>query len=160
MMSFLRRAYARVRPRRKPGTDVEAAVPLVHLLEEAEPTPDMFERIEARLDSEPTRPRHMRRWIVLLSFLSGLGAGVLAVHLGQERQRIVARPTADAAWVPLGGVTLHGAGLRAFVRAKCHGHTHFLITMHGQSPSAPNDPTPPEVPLMAPEEKVLMECIF
>ena len=75
-------------------------------------------------------------------------------------QEIIARPGANAEWVPLGAVTLHGPALRAFVRGKCKGHTHFFITMHGQTRGAADDPASAEVPLMGAEEKILMECIF
>lgn len=156
MKILFRRAIALLRGTKTPDPKVESAAPLVCLLGEAEPAPDMFAHIEAQIDAERTPRKPAGRKLVLMSFVVGVCAGALAVWQGQERQRIVAKPTADAAWAPLGTVTLHGSELRAFVRDRCHGHTHFLITMHGQSP----DTTPDEIPLMDHEEKILMECIF
>ncbi|MEO1554868.1 MAG: hypothetical protein AAFS01_00435 [Pseudomonadota bacterium] len=160
MKSVIHRAYAALLRRKHSDPDVEAATPLVHLLDDAEPAPDMFARIEARIDAGSEQSALIRYRPVVVAFLLGLSAGALALHFGLDRQIIVARPTADAAWVPLGSVTLHGKGLRGFVRAKCHGHTHFFITMHGHSSTDSTNGQTNEVPLMARDEKILMECIF
>ncbi|MFL4470162.1 hypothetical protein ACERZ8_09865 [Tateyamaria armeniaca] len=160
MKSLIRRVHAMLQPSKTSGPDVEAATPLVHLLDEVEPAPDLFARIEARLDGEKaSRLPHVSK-VLFVSFTSGLAIGALVIWAGQDRQSIVARPTTDAAWVPLGAVTLHGAGLRAFVRAKCHGHTHFYITIHGQSGAGTTGHTGDDIPLMQDEEKIRMECIF
>lgn len=126
-------------------------------MDEAEPAPDLFLQIEARLDRPSLRRDGRRRWIGIAIFLLGLAVGVLCTHGALDRQEIVAQPSAQSDWVPLGSVTLHGPGLRGFVRAKCRGHTHFLITMHGHDPGATDAES---VPLMGAEEKILMECIF
>ena len=158
MKKLLHRLRAVLRPSRKLRPDVDAAAPLVHLLQAAAPAPDLLARIEAQSDG-PDRPRMdmRRRAVVTAAFIAGVAAGAAAMVAAQDRQEIMARPTADASWVPLGSVTLRGAGLRGFVRAKCDGHTHFLITMYGHAPA---DDHAEAVPLMAPDEKILMECIF
>ncbi|WP_299689838.1 hypothetical protein [uncultured Tateyamaria sp.] len=160
MKTLLRRARARLWRAKRPVSEVEAAAPLVHLLTEAEPSADLFAQIEARLDGAD-RPRPgVRMRVVVTAFGAGLCAGALVFLLMQSRQQIVARPNTDAAWMGLGSVTLHGAGLRAFVRTKCSGHTHFLITMHAQSIGAQAEPVRTEIPLMDENEKIRMECIF
>ncbi|MEM8654277.1 MAG: hypothetical protein AAGF36_05990 [Pseudomonadota bacterium] len=158
MKKFLYRLRAVLRSSPKVRPDLDAVAPLVHLLKDAEPEPDLLARIEGQIDG-PDRPRRdvRKAGIVIAAFAAGLVSGAAAMLAAQDRQEIVARPTADASWVPLGFVALRGAGLRGFVRAKCDGHTHFLITMHGH---APEDDHPEAVPLMAPDEKILMECIF
>ena len=140
--------------------------PLVHLVDEVEPDPDLFARIEAQLDADPPPPLPRsrplrRRWIAAVLCAAGVAGGLGALaYFGADRQQIVARPADDAAWVPLGAVTLHGPALRAFVRGKCDGHTHFFITMHGVR-AAPDGQIPHTgQALSAPQEKILMECIF
>ena len=155
MKKVLHRLRAALRSTRRGQPDVEGVTPLVHLLEDAQPDPNLFMQIEARLDAPPAPILH--RGHVVVALVAGLVIGGSAMFVVQDRQSIVARPQADASWVPLGSVTLHGSGLRGFVRAKCDGYTHFLITMHGHSPT--DDPTVAK-PLMDPEEKILMECIF
>ena len=160
MTPKLRRIWARLRPTSPKPPEVDAAVPLVHLLTEADPAPDMFARIEAQIDTMERPAAPLRRRMIVAAFVSGVCIGAMALWSVQSRQHIVARSHPSVDWVPLGAVTLHGVGLRAFVRAKCHGHTHFLITMHGQTiDSRPNSPVP-EIPLMDANEKILMECIF
>ncbi len=132
----------------------------MHLLQEAEPAPDMLALIEARIDGEPRISRRAPVGVVVFVFLCGLAMGGLAVVIGQDRQSIVARTSAGAPWVPLGTVTLHGSGLRGFVEAKCDGNTHFFITMHGRGVADEPDETPVDFPLMREDEKIRMECIF
>ncbi|WP_147114726.1 hypothetical protein [Tateyamaria sp. syn59] len=158
MKKLLHRLRAILRPARTSRPDVDAAAPLVHLLKDAEPAPDLLARIEAQID-QPDYPRKdlKKSGVIIAAFAAGLVAGAAVVFVAQDRQEIVARPSADASWVPLGSVTLRGAGLRGFVRAKCEGHTHFLITMHGHAPTDDHDEA---VPLMGADEKILMECIF
>ena len=160
MKTVFQRVFGAMYRGRHRDPDIEAAAPLMHLLDEAEPSPDMFARIEARIDAEQRRFAWPRRGVVALAFLCGLLMGGLVVFVGQDSQKIVARAAADAPWVPLGAVTLHGSGLRGFVRAKCHGHTHFLITMHGHTHPEHGSGPPAVIPLMEPQEKILMECIF
>lgn len=158
MKKLLHRLRATLRPSRTSRPDVDAAAPLVHLLKAADPAPDLLTRIEAQID-QPDRTRKDKRKnsVIIASFAAGLVTGAAVLFVAQDRQEIVARPSTDASWVPLGSVTLRGAGLRGFVRAKCEGHTHFLITMHGHAPTDDHDEV---VPLMSAGEKILMECIF
>ena len=158
MISLLHHLHAILRPSRTSRPDVDVAAPLVHLLKDAEPAPDLLSRIEAEID-EPGRActDKQKSGVIIAAFAAGLIAGSAVMFAAQDRQAIVARPSADASWVPLGSVTLHGSGLRGFVRAKCNGHTHFLITMHGHAPADDDDKA---VPLMGSGEKILMECIF
>ncbi len=157
MKSLVHRLCAPLRPSSKVDPDVGAATPLVHLLEEAEPASDLFAKIEARLDDPVDPPARARRWLVIGALLAGLVAGNVVTNALSDRQKIVARQSPTAVWIPLGSVTLHGSGLRDLVRAKCRGHTHFLITMHGH---APTDDRSEDTLLMGPDEKILMECIF
>lgn len=156
MKTLISRTCAWLRSGKCHRPDVEAAAPLVHLLDEAEPAPDLFARIEARIDRETPAPPSRAGKVAVAAFVGGAAMGALVFYVAQDRQSIVARPTTDAAWVPLGTVTLHGSGLRAFVRAKCKGHTHFFIAMHG--PADTEDGA--EIPLMGGGEKIRMECIF
>ncbi|KMW59399.1 hypothetical protein AIOL_004381 [Candidatus Rhodobacter oscarellae] len=174
-MSFFARLKVLVRRLRpgRPSTqgsepNLEAAAPLVGLLDEAEPLPDLFARIERQLDAEmpaaPQRPQPagVRRELAILGLGLFLGVAVAAlVTLGlPPRQQIVARPAPTVVWSTLGEVTLHGRDLRAFVRARCRGYTHFYITMHGYAdPQSAGDGVA-EVPLMNPGEQILMECNF
>ncbi len=160
MKTLFRHVFSAMRSLNKRDPDVQAAAPLVHLLDEAEPAPDMFAQIEARIDNARQPRTVATNLFVVLAFICGLAVGGSVLYLGQDRQRIVARPAPDASWVPLGSVTLQGAGLRGFVRAKCRGHTHFFITMHGHTPPDRDSGTALAVPLMESGEKILMECIF
>jgi hypothetical protein len=103
-----------------------------------------------------------RRWPAFICLLVIVAAisGTLGYTAGPDRQRIVARPAASADWVHLGAVSLHGTALRAFVRGKCNGHTHFYISMYGVSVGEAG-PTQGQGEALAQEgEKILMECIF
>ena len=139
-----------------------AALP--HLVQTAEPDPDLFSRIEARIDAaSPVRsvqPAIGRRRAAMAGLLTTVAiiSAALGYFAGPDRQRIVARPAATADWVPLGSVSLHGPALRAFVRGKCRGHTHFYILMYGASVSGTGPG--PGTPLAENGEKILMECIF
>ncbi|MEL7132233.1 MAG: hypothetical protein AAGK77_07465 [Pseudomonadota bacterium] len=158
MKTLFHRLRFALRSSRNVCPDVDAAAPLTQLLEDAVPEPDLFARIEARLDGRSRRRINPHGGgPVAAVFFAGLVLGAAAMFALQDKQEIVARPTADASWVPLGSVTLRGAGLRGFVRAKCEGHTHFLITMHGHAPTDDDDEA---MPLMGADEKILMECIF
>lgn len=158
-MKFLfHRARALLRPPIKAKPNLDAAAPLVQLLSEAEPAPELFAQIEAQIDDEKVRPPLYRNGSIPIAiFMAGLVIGALSVFALQDRQKIVGRLAEESAWIPLGSVTLHGTGLRRFVRAKCRGHTHFLIAMHAHSPTDRNSE---KEPLMAASEKILMECIF
>lgn len=160
MKHLIRRAYARLRRQRDPVQDVDVAAPLTHLLNGAEPGPDLFAQIEARIDAEALpKPARVSAWVAL-AFACGLALGVGGVLVGRDRQAIVARPNPDVDWVPLGTVTLHGSALRTFVKTKCFGHTHFFITMHGVTDRQMRTTDGPGAALMAADEKILMECIF
>ncbi len=157
----------RSRPPSTQGSEpnLEAAAPLVGLLDEAEPVPDLFALIERQLDTELATQPHRAQFpkglaSLVLGLVLGAAMAMLVLFSLSHRQQIVARPAPNVAWSHLGEVTLHGQDLRAFVRAKCQGHTHFYITMHGfAAPKTPGDGDG-EVPLMNPGEKILMECIF
>lgn len=151
---------AALRPLRRQRPDIEAAAPLIHLLDEAEPAPDLFARIEERLDDAPQPAKRMPLGRVVFVFLCGLLAGGLAVFALQDRQSIFLRTSADGPWLPLGAVTLHGSGLRGLMRAECQGYTHFFIAMHGHPAANQRDQAPADVPLTGDEEKIRMECIF
>lgn len=153
-------ALAALRPMRRQRPDIEAAAPLINLLDEAEPAPDLFARIEERLGDAPRPANRMPLGRIGFVFLCGLLAGGLAVFTLQERQSIFLRTSADGPWLPLGAVTLHGSALRGFMRAECQGYTHFFIAMHGHPPADQSDQTPADVPLTGEEEKIRMECIF
>lgn len=160
MKSVIHRAYDALRRRKHGPPDVESATPLVQLLDEAEPAPHMFSRIEARIDAEPPHPGSMRYRFVVLAFFLGLSACALTVFVARDSLGIAVRSAADTRWVPLGSVTLHGSALRKFVRAKCLGHTHVLITLHGYSPALSTDTEAHDTLLITPEGKILMACIF
>ncbi|MEM9638721.1 MAG: hypothetical protein AAGA94_13820 [Pseudomonadota bacterium] len=145
--------------------DAPELAPLTHLLEAAEPDPDLLSRIETRIDAPPRPPvermQILRLWpfaglLLVIAMLSAFAGHLLA----PDRQTIAARPGSTAEWVPLGTVTLHGPALRAFVRSKCQGYTHFYITMHGVSAADPVPIATPGTPLARAGEKILMECIF
>ena len=147
-----------------PVGDVPSMRALARLADEVEPDADLFAKIEARIDAEEARqPRRQRfariRQIALLLGFA-LSAAFAGSQIGPERQHITARPSATADWVPLGSVTLHGPALQAFVRSKCAGHTHFYITMHGVTLETPGASPGSGTALAAPDEKILMECIF
>lgn len=139
---------------------VNGVTPLVLLLDEAEPEPDLFARIEAHIDGEKKSRMPKVNKAVILALACGITFGALGMWGLQDRQRIAARPSAETGWIPLGSVTLHGAALRSFVKSKCHGHTHFYITMHGRSDKLDETGARQEILLMKEEEKILMDCIF
>ena len=146
---------------RTPGAAI-----LTQLVDPAEPDADLLAQIEARIDREtPPATVTSSKWLCR----GKLGLGILLVAAvsaflgslaGPDRQQIVARPSPTAEWVPLGAVTLHGSALRAFVRGKCKGHTHFYISMHGVSVTESGPNSASGTILMQDGEKILMECIF
>lgn len=164
MMRFLRRLIKRGAEWKR-ATGSPALTPLTQLVDAAEPDADLLGRIEAAIDEEPpvaVRPVHHPariRFAAVLALVASI-SGTVGFLLGPESQKIIAQPSASADWVPLGSVTLHGQALRAFVRGKCKGHSHFYITMHGvstdETPGNPGKGTP----LAENGEKILMECIF
>lgn len=148
--------------------DLEIAEPLVGILPDADPQPDLLERIEASLDQaamthvpEPDKPAAAGSF---RGFLSGaLCGGILVAALAffaLDQQKIVARTASANPWLPLGSVTLWGSDLRSFVKAKCQGQTHLFITLHGQNAENNGENASDGVPVMSDGEKILMECIY
>lgn len=155
-------ALSRLLTPRRPRFDARDEGRLTQLLEEEEPAPDLFARIEAAIDAEERQARapQMRERLGLTVAALLAGAAVAALILlttAPDRQAVVARPGDGAAWVPLGAVTLHGPALRAFVRARCDGHSHFFITI--EAGASPDQAPQPGEPLQDGGEKVLMDCI-
>lgn len=162
----MKKLFRRLKLRRKGHPDQEMDHPsvgsLVHLVDIEDPDPELFSRVEALLDKEvapETRKDTSRTTLfaamafgVCFGAILGFGASVVSTNT----QKILAKPDAKSAWVPLGSVTFHGEALRAFVRAKCEGQTHFYVTMHGGDA----EDSGPLVPLMASGEKILVDCIF
>lgn len=163
----MRNLFRRFRKNRqvpREDVDLNALTPVVHLIENAEPDPQLFARIEASIDADlPAKtamPCVFGAKVVLTALLIGLGAGGVAVGFLESRQTISAQPGLSAPWIPLGSANLRGAALRSFVRSKCEGQTHFFITMHGFDKKKPINNSTEAPNLMVDGEKILMECIF
>ena len=156
---FWRRGLARLGK-----SELERATPLVHLVHDVEPDPDLLARIEAELDevcgsiNAGPPPAH-RMLMVLGAFAIGCLIGLAAATFLHDRQHIIARTDATAPWVSMGSVSLKGQSLRSFVAAKCEGYAYFTITMHGFGPDIVDGPDTTGQPLIRSEEKILMECI-
>lgn len=154
--------------RTRSDADVAAPPPalnaLSQLVDHADPDPDLLNRIEARIDADmpkaPAPPRPRRWSYVGLLMVVAICSAAMGYLAGPGQQEISARPSADATWIPLGSVQLRGPALRAFVRSKCQGHTHFFITMHGLTVEPGQQIEGPGKSLSQAGEKILMECIF
>lgn len=137
---------------------------LSQLVETAEPDPDLFARIEARIDAEASQaavlpsPRPRRAFVLCLMVVVAIVSATVGHLIGPERQQVFAVPTASADQVPLGAVSLHGPALRAFLQSACKGHTHVSVLMYGVSVDdttvAQSDGPTDE------SKKILVECIF
>lgn len=158
---FIQKLFSRfLRQWRAPpetGMDVDAAAPLTQLVKKAEPASDLFEHIEARIDSLEQPHKRRRSFPVAIAFCAGLCCGALAVVGAYDRYQITDR---DGTGPALGRVTLHGVGLRALMRASCHGEETLLIIIRHQPQRADRDLEQPEGPSAKKEEKVLLHCIF
>ncbi|MGV6848192.1 MAG: hypothetical protein ACWA5A_07420 [Marinibacterium sp.] len=150
--------------------DLDELAALAQLLGPQDPGADLLSRVEAQIDTldgpaAGPDPRARKVWnqagmALSVAVLAATGGYFAGRQAGPGSQQIIARPSPGANWVPLGTVTLHGPALRAFVRDKCRGHTHFYITMHGIRRAETGGNPGPGAPLAAPGEKILMECIF
>ena len=167
----LRRVTKRAAP---PEDDMGILAPVAELLEEARPGRGLLADIESELDGgeirRPVKTDHRSaRRLWMAAFLSGalaatlLGSGIQAIL--REDQYITVRPAESEGWLALGSVILKGATLRKFVATKCKGNSHLVIDLSaydgGKTANLPKLGTRLDIsPVMAPEEKILMECIF
>ncbi len=165
-MKNLFQRFRRKRPASPDETDLVSLPALAHLVSPADPDPQLFVDIEAIIDQEEAVQRRStdRRTFgpraLVLALFAGCLIGGSTITSMQSHQQVVVQPHKSSPWIPLGSVTLKGAALRSFVRAKCDGRSHFLITMHRLQDHNSIESSNMNPTLIPEGEKIRIECIF
>ena len=127
--------------------DTSSTLPLARLMAEAEPPAELFDRIEAKLDSRTAPNAHRTsifesRLLLAAAVLLGVLAGIAAAQLAQDRLPFHATTLDGKSSGVLGQISVHGASMRLGLQEFCRDADHLsvLITAQKENDDPEADP--------------------
>lgn len=150
------------RRKREQAIDPNRVPPLVRLMDDAEPPPDLLPRIEAQLDIETDQeatkpPSHVaeRLRFAAMGLLVGVTVGAGAVHLTAGRLPFHAAGIDGRSAGVLGHISVHGGPLHLGIQEFCRDAHHLAISI-----TATPDPTADGAQPTNFTRKFLIPCNF